>query len=175
MEFATLGIALISLLASAWTAWKSGIFQRHELLLARRLELHALLQEADKLLLEHPALQRAFKSSESYLEVEQWSAEDRDLFDAYCVVYLNVFEAAHSVFAETSRIDKNERAVRAAWERSLTQFFSDAPASRSAWLKFGPTYYDGFREFVNAALERTANLDGPNVAQPETTTRIAAV
>lgn len=152
MEIATLMIALISLAVSGWTAWRSGLLQRHDVLLARRLELHGLLQEADKLLLEYPHLSRAFRSSEEYVPVEEWTPSERDMLRAYVVTYLSVFEAAHSVFEQTSRLDDAEKRVRDAWRRTVVSFFADCPASRDVWAQYRVTYYDEFCAFIDGAL-----------------------
>jgi hypothetical protein len=161
MDTATILIAVVSLVVAGWTAWKSGVLQRHDVLLSRRLELHGLLQEADKLLLEYPQLLRAFMSSAQYQPVDTWSAGDRDLLDAFVIVYLNVFEAAHSVFAQTSRLDEREKRVRDAWHRTVVSFFADCPAARSAWGRHRATYYDEFRAFLDEAISRPPGVSAP--------------
>jgi hypothetical protein len=156
MDYATLIIAIVSLLVSGWTAWKAGALQRHDILMGRRLEVHTLLQDADKVLLDHPTLLRAFRSSESYESVSTWSPADRDMLDRTVLVYLNVFEAAHSVFAETSHLDANEKGIRQAWARSAAQFFDDCPAALNTWTRYRATYYNEFRAFMDSALEALA-------------------
>ncbi len=157
MEVSSLIIAMVSLAISGWTAWKSGLLQRHDVVLARRLELHGLLQEADKLLIDHPQLSRAFRSSEQYTPIEEWTADERDMFRNYFFVYVNVFEAAHSVFGQTSKLDRAEGKVRDAWQRTITSFFDDCPAARDVWVRYRETYYDDFQTFIDVAIGNVAH------------------
>jgi hypothetical protein len=46
------------------------VLQRHDLMLARRLELHGLLQNADRMVMDYPFLSKAFRSSDLHTPVQ---------------------------------------------------------------------------------------------------------
>ncbi len=149
-ELVTLGFSLVSLAVAIWAAIKANRLSSHEIRLARRIEIHGLLQELDREILHDPSLFGMFRSSPgSRVHTPSLPPEKQEM---YVAMYLNVFEAAPSVFRETRKLSAAEREVAAAWGWFVRSFFEDCIPARGVWEKHRTVYYDSFQDFVDGIV-----------------------
>lgn len=166
-ELVTVGISLVSLLIAIWAAIKANRLSSHEIRLARRIELHGLLLEIDRELLHDPSLFGMFRSNPGGKDTTSTLAPEKQ--EMYVVMYLDLFEAAHSVFRETRRLSAAEREVVAAWERFVKSFFEDCIPAPAIWKKHRADFYDSFRNFVDgivATIPSSENALGTALRRP---------
>lgn len=150
-----LGVSIVSIIVATVAA----IIAYRDLLTGRQVEVHAMLHDAEKLLVDHPDLMLAFTSSE--MSKEELTKEERgeerriinaelhDQIDMMILVCLNVFEAAYDVFYQTGPTSRWK-----SWQRTITEFVEDCPFFEKTWAYYGPQYDDPFRKFINKELLR---------------------
>lgn len=151
-EILTIIFSLTSLCVSVWAAFKASRIGSHEVPLARRMELHAMLNDAYKEQLHDPSLSCMFESSAFARNSYDGPEPPKEKQEYLVLMYLNVFEAAHSVFTETKSLSAAEREVEEAWSRYLVDFLRSCPTAREIWYAYRAQYYDSFRVAVDEKI-----------------------
>lgn len=135
----------------------------HDIRLARRLEIHALLLDLDRELLHDPSLFRMFHSvPDGKPDVSSVPQEKQEM---YVLMYLNVFEAAYSTFRETRRLSRTEREIAVAWSEGIRYFFLDCIPATHVWWKHRDGYYATFRDYVDSLVGPPPNQESQREPQ----------
>lgn len=157
-ETLSLVIALLSLAVALWAAFRASRLSSYEIRLGRRMELHALLQEVDAECLHDQSLNEMFRSSGSNGPLPPKAKQQ-----TYVVMYLNVFEAAHSIFRETHGLSDDEIEVKEAWERFLEHFMRDCIPAVEIWSLYKDSYYASFQSAVDGVIARLDQILPANI------------
>ncbi|MHB1861613.1 MAG: hypothetical protein ACYCVL_01475 [Gemmatimonadaceae bacterium] len=125
--------------------------------------MQTLLDAAERLLVDHPELMRAFFSSDVRKEMfpdcataratmladrVAFPASLRDQIDMMILVYLNVFEAAYDVFHETGPDSRWK-----SWQRTIKEFTGDCVFFEATWDHYGRQYDSPFKAFIDRQLK----------------------
>lgn len=151
-EAITAELALAVSVVSLLVAWRALGIARQDLRTSRRSEVQTMLLGAEKLLVEHPELMRAFTSSEMGKPGDSMGIELKNKIDMMVLVYIDVFEIAYDVFHETGQDTRWE-----SWQRTMKKFIEDCPSFPETWKFYGPEYDKPFREFIDKEIRHLPN------------------
>lgn len=160
-EVVTSILATVSIVLSLWAAMRAGKVGFDELRLSKRVDLHSMLLDIDKVLVDEPRIAALFKSIGADLP----PIDDPLLIvkgDVYIQMHLNLFELSFSQFKELKLLNRAEEEISDAWDRTIVEFFKDCDRAEVVWRRQRDEYYDGFREYVDKlsrkALDAMGNL-----------------
>lgn len=154
MDILSLIIAVISLLFSSYTAFKTNQIANNEIRLSRRTELHSLMHTIEQVLIDKPELALIFKSEADHKG--KYTEPSVAVQEAYVFMHFNLFELAYSLFKETSELSKNEQEIQEAWNCTIENFFDNCIPSTSLWNEHKSTYYKSFRNHIDFILQKSS-------------------
>ena len=150
--------AVLSAAVAVWAASRASRLTDHQIRLANRADLHQVLLEVDRELLNNPSLASMFRSRPVGLSPAT-TPEDVVRQEAYVAMYLNMFELAHSQFGEISTLTKEEAESAAAWHAFIADFFHDCERAPLVWSSLRRLYYGAFRAHIDDVVQRVSSTE----------------